>query len=321
VRSVELVEVAPRDGLQNDPADLPATAKVELVARVAAAGARRVEVASFVSPKAVPKMADAEAVVAGVRALGLVGVSLIGLVVNERGVARAAAAGVDEVNAVVVATDTFNRRNQGVPTSETLARLPELLGAAHAAGMRASVTVAAAFGCPFEGEVAVGRLVEVVAAVAGAGPEEVALADSIGVAVPADVAMRIPAVREVIGSAVPLRAHFHDTRNTAVANALAAVDLGVTALDASLGGLGGCPFAPAATGNVPTEDLVYALTRSGVAHGLDLDSLVASSRWLEGAVGHRLPAALPRAGGFPPPPTSKRVDGMQERSIAPGERA
>lgn len=302
MRSVELVEVAARDGLQNDPAELTTAAKVELVARVVAAGARRVEVTSFVSPRAVPKMADAEAVVAGVAGLGLSGVSLVGLVVNERGVARAGAAGVDEVNAVVVTTDTFNSANQGVPTSATLARLPDLVGAAHAAGMRASVTVAAAFGCPFEGEVPVGRLVEVVAAACDAGPDEVALADTIGVAVPADVAERFAAAREVTGSATPLRAHFHDTRNTGIANALAAVEAGVAALDASLGGLGGCPFAPAATGNVATEDLVYALTRSGVAHGLDLDRLLAASRWLAGAVGHALPAALPRARGFPPPP-------------------
>lgn len=302
MRSVELVEVAAREGLQNDPAELTTAAKVELVARVVAAGARRVEVTSFVSPRAVPKMADAEAVVAGVAGLGLSGVSLVGLVVNERGVARAGAAGVDEVNAVVVTTDTFNSANQGVPTSATLARLPDLVGAAHAAGMRASVTVAAAFGCPFEGEVPVGRLVEVVAAACDAGPDEVALADTIGVAVPADVAERFAAAREVTGSATPLRAHFHDTRNTGIANALAAVEAGVAALDASLGGLGGCPFAPAATGNVATEDLVYALTRSGVAHGLDLERLLAASRWLAGAVGHALPAALPRARGFPPPP-------------------
>lgn len=302
MKVVELVEVAARDGLQNDPADLPTSAKVELVERVVAAGVRRVEVTSFVSPTAVPKMADAEAVLEALRAgsSGLDGVALIGLVVNERGATRAAAAGVDEINSVVVVTDTFNRRNQGSSTSETLARLPDLLGAAHAAGLRASVTVAAAFGCPFEGEVPVGRLVEVVAAVVEAGPDEVALADSIGVAVPADVVQRVLAVRKVTGPELGLRAHFHDTRNTAVANALTAVGLGVAALDASLGGLGGCPFAPAATGNVPTEDLVYALTRSGVVHGLDLDALLGASRWLEVAVGHPLPAALPRAGGFPP---------------------
>jgi hydroxymethylglutaryl-CoA lyase len=303
VSTVEVVEVAARDGLQNDPSDLDSAAKVELIARVVAAGARRVEVASFVSAKAVPKMADAEEVVAGVADLGLVGVSLIGLVVNERGVARAGIAGVDEINAVVVATDTFNRANQGVATSETLARLPDLLGAARAAGMRTSVTVAAAFGCPFEGEVTVSRLVEVVAATVAAGPDEIALADTIGVAVPADVAERVAAIRAVTGSGTALRAHFHDTRNTGIANALAAVGAGVTALDASLGGLGGCPFAPAATGNVATEDLVYALTRSGIAHGLDLDGLIAASRWMAGTLGHPLPAALPRAGGFPPAPS------------------
>lgn len=299
--AVGIVEVSPRDGLQNDPSDLATAAKVELVARVVAAGARRVEVTSFVSRAAVPKMADAEAVVAALRERDLGGARLIGLVVNHRGVERAAAAGVDEVNAVVVATDTFNRRNQGVATSETLARLPELVGAAHAAGLAASVTVAAAFGCPFEGEVPLGRLAEVVAGVVAAGPDEVALADTIGVAVPPDVALRVPLVRELAGPDRPLRAHFHATRNTAIANALAAVETGVASLDASLGGLGGCPFAPAATGNVATEDLVYALGRSSVDHGLDLPALLEVSRWLAGAVGHGLPAALPRAGVFPPP--------------------
>lgn len=301
--SVEIVEVSPRDGLQNDPADLPTEAKVELVARCVAAGVRRLEVTSFVSPRAVPKMADAEALMDQLRSRpDLDGVTLIGLVVNERGVARAVAAQVHEVNAVVVASDTFNRRNQGLPSSETLARLPDLIGAVRQAGLRASVTIGASFGCPFEGEIPLGRLEEVAAAVVAAGPHEVALADTIGVAVPIDVKERVAMLRSLAGQGMRLRAHFHNTRNTAVASALAAVDAGVEALDSSLGGLGGCPFAPKATGNVATEDLAYALGRSRVETGLDLEALIGSSQWLAQAVDHPLPASVSRAGGFPPGP-------------------
>ena len=298
---VEIVEVAARDGLQNDSAELPTGVKVELMARAAAAGIRRLEATSFVSPKAVPKMADAEAVMEQVRGRPeLAGVTCIGLVVNERGVTRAASAGVQEVNAVVVASDTFSQRNQGATTAETLARLPDLIGAARQAGLRASVVIAASFGCPFEGEVPTGRLEEVAGAVVAAGPDEVALADTIGVAVPRDVTERLGMLRRLAGPGVRLRAHFHNTRNTAVACALAAVDAGVAALDSSLGGLGGCPFAPKATGNVATEDLAYALGRSGVDTGLDLGKLIDASHWLAGAVEHALPASVSRAGVFPP---------------------
>jgi hydroxymethylglutaryl-CoA lyase len=300
--AVEIVEVAPRDGLQNDPADLPTEAKAELVRRVVAAGARRVEVTSFVSPKVVPKMADAEAL------LGLLQedppgprgqVRLCGLVVNERGVARAAAAGVQEVNLVVVASDTFSRANQGAGTAETLARLPDLLGAARAAGLTTSVTIGASFGCPFEGEVPLGRLEEVAGAVAAAGPDELCLADTIGVAVPAQVTERVGAVSR-LAPGLALRCHFHDTRGTGTANAWAAYQAGVTSLDASLGGIGGCPFAPGATGNVATEDLAYLFARSGVATGLDLAALLAARTWLADALGHPTASALGRAGPFPP---------------------
>lgn len=295
---LSIVEVSPRDGLQNDPSDLPTAVKVELITRAVAAGARRLEVASFVSPKAVPKMADAEAVLEGLRSQGDLGASLIGLVVNERGVRRAAAAGVDEVNAVVVATDSFSQANQSMTTAQCLDSLGDLVGAAHDAGLPISVTISAAFGCAFEGEVPLGRVVDVAAAVAEAGPDEIALADTIGAAVPADVTARVRAVRPVVGG-VTLRAHFHDTRNTGVANALAAFEAGVTTLDASLGGTGGCPFSPGATGNVATEDLVYLFERSGVDTGLSLADLIATSRWLAGELGHPLPGMLSRAGLFP----------------------
>jgi hydroxymethylglutaryl-CoA lyase len=295
---VSIVEVSPRDGLQNDPSDPPTAVKVELITRAIAAGARRVEVASFVSPKAVPKMADAEAVLEGLRSQGDLGASLIGLVVNERGVRRAAAAGVDEVNAVVVATDSFSRANQSMTTAQCLDSLSDLVGAAHDAGLPISVTISAAFGCAFEGEVPLGRVLDVAAAVAEAGPDEIALADTIGAAVPADVTARVSAVRPVVGG-VALRAHFHDTRNTGVANAFAAFEAGITTLDASLGGTGGCPFSPGATGNVATEDLVYLFERSGVDTGLSLVDLIVTSRWLAGELGHPLPGMLSRAGPFP----------------------
>lgn len=297
--SVEIVEVSPRDGLQNDPASLSVSQKVRLVAEVVASGARRVEVTSFVSPRAVPKMADAEQVVGALRSSGLAGVRLVGLVVNERGVARAASAKVDEVNVVVVATDTFSVKNQGAATADCVARLRDLVAAAHESSLGVSVTVGASFGCPFEGEVPMARLEHVLAGVAATRPEELCLADTIGVAVPKDVRSRLALAREVAGPGTRLRAHFHDTRNTAVANALAAVEEGVQALDASLGGLGGCPFAPKATGNLATEDLVYALGRSGVGTGMDLSRLIAASEWLAEVVGHPLGAKVSRAGAFP----------------------
>ena len=292
-----IVEVAPRDGLQNDPADLSTDNKVRLVAKAAAAGIGRIEVTSFVGARAVPKMADAEAVVRKVKAT-VRDVSIIGLVVNRRGVERAAEAGVDEVNVVVAASDTFNLRNQSVPTGRSLSQLPELLTAARVAGLSVSVTIATSFGCPFEGEVPVSRLVDVAAAVAAAGADEIALADTIGVAVPTDVTERFAAIGQAVGAAFRLRAHFHNTRNTATANAVAALSAGVTTLDASLGGIGGCPFAPLATGNLATEDLVYLLDRMGISTGVSLERLLEGSRWLTETLGHPVSSLVSKAGGF-----------------------
>jgi hydroxymethylglutaryl-CoA lyase len=295
---IQLVEVSARDGLQNDPARLTTEQKVELVARCAGAGLRRAEVASFVNPKLVPQMADGEAVVAGVRASVPGPASWIGLVLNTRGFHRAAAAGVDEVNCVVGVTEEFSQRNQGMGTAEGIAVVAEVVPMARAAGIVPTVTLSVAFGCPFAGEVALDRLRGVVEAVAATGVEEVAIADTIGVAVPHDVGARVAAVRNLVGD-LRLRAHFHNTRNTGYANALAAADAGVTVLDASLGGIGGCPFAPRATGNIATEDLVYALHRSGYETGVDLDAAIAASEWLAGQLDRQLPAYLPRAGVFP----------------------
>lgn len=295
---VAIVEVSARDGLQNDPGRLATAQKVELIARCAAAGVTRAEVASFVNPRLVPQMADGEAVVAGVRARVPGRASWIGLVLNERGFERARAAGVDEVNCVVGVSEEFSRANQGMGTDEALDMAARVVPLAREAGMSATVTLSVAFGCPFSGEVPVDRLRRVVAGAAATGAGEVALADTIGVGVPRDVAARVAAARLELGG-LALRAHFHNTRNTGYANALAAAEVGVTVLDASLGGIGGCPFAPRATGNIATEDLVNALHRSGFDTGLDLDALVEASLWLADALGRVLPAYLPRAGVFP----------------------
>jgi hydroxymethylglutaryl-CoA lyase len=226
-------------------------------------------------------------------------VKYIGLVMNARGFERALACGVDEVNVVVVASDTFNRRNQGVGTDDSIKTLGEIAAAARGANMPLSVVVAAAFGCPFEGEMPIGRLVDVLGKIAEHAPREVALADTIGVGAPNEVTERFAAVKRLMPEAV-LRAHFHNTRNTGLANAYSAVAAGVTALDASVGGMGGCPFAPAATGNIPTEDLCYMLERMGVDTGLSVPALIEVSRWLEAQLGRGVPALLGRAGVFPP---------------------
>jgi hydroxymethylglutaryl-CoA lyase len=297
VRHVAIVEVGPRDGLQNEPTVLGADAKVSLVARAVAAGAKRIEVASFVNPSRVPQMADAEAVVAALAPVE--GVTYIGLVLNRRGMERALASGLAEVNTVVVATDGFGTKNQGQTIEASLDSFEELARMAREAGAAITATISVAFGCPYEGEVPVERVVEVAERAAAAGADEIALADTIGVASPGDVVLRVRAVGEVIGG-VPLRAHFHNTRNTGIANAYAALEAGVTVLDASIGGIGGCPFAPKATGNIATEDLVYMLDRMDVATGLDLARLIEIVPWLESQLDRPAPGMLARAGPFPP---------------------
>jgi hydroxymethylglutaryl-CoA lyase len=296
-RAVEIVEVGPRDGLQNEKKPIPTAAKLAYIEALVAAGVRRMEATSFVHPGRVPQMADAEDVMAGVPRRD--DVSYIGLVVNGRGLDRALAAGVDEVNVVVVATETFSQRNQGMSLEEGVRSFEEICGRAQAAtdGPRVTATIGASFGCPFEGEVPPARVAELVRRAAAAGADEIALADTIGVGVPADVRRLVTAVREVTD--LPLRFHFHNTRNTGYANALAAVELGAAALDSSAGGIGGCPFAPAATGNIATEDLAYGLRRSGIESGLDLDGLVAAGALVGRELEITLPALLGRAGDFP----------------------
>lgn len=297
-RTIEIVEVGPRDGLQSEPGVMPTEAKIEFIHRLVDAGIRRLEVTSFVNPKKVPQMADAEQVLAGIRRQA--GVYYVGLVLNRKGFDRAVAAGCNEIGMAVVASDTFNRRNQGVGTEESIAAWLEIAAAAHAAGVRPQVTVSAAFGCPFEGEIAVDRVIEVARRVAEGNPYEIAFADTIGVGVPSQVTEIIGRARAALPG-MNLRAHFHNTRNTGIANAYAAIEAGVHSLDASTGGIGGCPFAPAATGNIPTEDLVYMLQRSGIDSGVDLDKLIAIGAWLQQTLGRTVPSMLVKAGGFPRP--------------------
>ncbi len=296
MRAVEIVEVGARDGLQNEPDILPTATKVALIRRAIGAGIRRIETVSFVNPRRVPQMADAEEVMAALEETN--DVTYVGLVLNERGAQRALATKVHELGAVAVATNTFAMRNQGQTSDESVAIAKAIVGLAKAGGRAGQVTISAAFGCPFEGEVDPDRVVAMAAEIAKCNPREIALADTIGVAVPSQVTSLIVKVRAVIG-AIPLRAHFHNTRNTGLANAWAAYEAGVTTLDSSLGGLGGCPFAPKATGNIPTEDLAYLLARSGVATGLDLDKLIEVGMWLTDTMGRALPAMVSRAGNFP----------------------
>jgi len=293
---VEIFEVGPRDGLQNEPGVVPTATKIELIERMIAAGLRRIEVASFVNPARVPQMADAEEILR--RLPRRVGVSYVGLVLNRRGFDRAVAAGCDEIGMAVVASDTFNRRNQGASTAESIAAWHDIAAAARAAGIRAQVTISAVCGCPFEGEVPSARVVDIARQVAESAPCEIALADTIGVGVPAQVTDLVHQVGAAVPS-IPLRGHFHNTRNTGLANAYAAVEAGIRVLDASLGGIGGCPFAPAATGNIPTEDLVYMLHRSGFETGVSLEKLIDASGWLQERLGRPVPGMLVKAGGFP----------------------
>lgn len=293
---IQIVEVGPRDGLQNESVIVSTEAKLSLIDHLVQSGLRRIEAVSFAHPEYVPQMADAEAVMDGVDRSA--GVSFIGLVMNRRGWNRAAAAGVDEINIPVFATDTFNRRNQGVDTEESVAELAAIAVEAAAEGIPVTATISVAWGCPFEGEVAVSRLVEVADRVAQANIAEIAFGDTIGVADPWSVRRRLQAVRDVTRG-IPTRVHFHDTRNTGIANVYAAIEEGVTTIDASVGGIGGCPFAPAATGNIPTDDLVYMLNRAGFAHGVILERLIGVSDELESTLGKTVPAMLPKAGDFP----------------------
>ena len=296
-KDVTIVEVSPRDGLQNESVIISADAKVELLERLVAAGAKRIEAVSFAHPKLVPAMADAEQVME--RAPRVEGVSYAGLVLNRRGLSRALAAGVDEVNVVVCVSDTFSEKNQNVSAREAMRAAEAVVEEARSHGLFTTVTLATAFGCPFEGEVALDRVVELAVEASHSGADELCLADTVGVGVPSQVRDLTDAVAAAVEGEPHLRFHFHNTRNTGFANAAAAVDMGVSVLDASAGGIGGCPFAPAATGNIATDDLVYMLERMGMSTGVDLETLMPTSAFLSEELRHEVPALLPRAGMFP----------------------
>jgi isopropylmalate/homocitrate/citramalate synthase len=295
VSTVTLCDVAPRDGLQNQSRILERTVRAEFVDRLAATGLPRIEAVSFVDPGRVPQMAGAEEVITMIERRP--GVIYAGLVLNERGYDRLLATGLDEVHFAFAATETFNQRNQGAAVADSVAAAARTVARAREDGLRSTVTIGASFGCPFEGRVDPGRVAEIAAQVADAAPDEIVLADTIGVGVPRRVRELVSVVAQL---GLPVGAHLHNTRNTGYANAVAAVAAGATLLDASLGGIGGCPFAPRATGNIATEDLVYLLHGEGIETGVDLDALIGVAEWLEKALGHQLEGQVYRAGTFAP---------------------
>ncbi len=299
---LELVEVSPRDGLQNEPGVVDTANKLAIIAHIEAAGFKRLEAASFVNPKKVPQMADGDAIFERIRGADSSAnneISYIALALNLRGVERALAAGAKEINYVFCASDGFSIRNNGGTVEETFRVWPEVAAAAKAGGARLSATISTAFGCPFDGEVPVARVVSVAERCAAENIFELAIADTIGVGAPSDVHERVRAVKGAIPPHIQMRAHFHNTRNTALANAVAAVEEGVRVLDGSLAGIGGCPFAPGAAGNVPTEDLLYMFTRMGFDTGVDFDQAIEAARFIGGVLGRQTPGMASRAPKWP----------------------
>jgi isopropylmalate/homocitrate/citramalate synthase len=294
--AVVICDVGPRDGLQNEAKILDTETRADLVNRLADADLPRIEAVSFVNPARVPQMADAEEVVAAVDRRP--GVAYAGLVLNEKGYERLAQTELDEVHFAFAASETFNLRNQNATVEDSVGAAGRIVTRAHGDGIRATVTVGTAFGCPFEGAVDPGRVLELARTLAAAGADEVVFADTVGVAVPRQI-------REVVAPAVvelscPVGVHLHNTRNTGFANAHASIEAGAAVLDASVGGIGGCPFAPRATGNISTEDLVYMLHGEGIETGVDLDALIRVAEWLEGILGRQLEGQVYRAGSFAP---------------------
>lgn len=294
---IEFIEVGPRDGLQNEKVLVSTENKLGLINRAIDAGVGRIEVASFVNPKRVPQMADAEEVCAGLPVNEAV--TYIGLVLNLRGAERAIATGrINQLGAVAVASEQFAIANQGQSSDESVDACKAIIAAAKAAELTGQATISAAFGCPFEGEVSEDKVLSMAVSLAAADPFEIALADTIGVANPAHVARLVARVKEAI-SPIPVRVHFHNTRGTGLANVWAAIEAGATRVDASIGGLGGCPFAPGATGNVCSEDVLFMLERAGIDTGVDLDKMIAANHWISEIMGKELPGMLAKAPAFP----------------------
>ena len=293
---ISILEVGPRDGLQSEPEILPTEVKKEFITRTINAGIKQIEVTSFVHPKKVPQMADAEKLVESLPEND--DVTYIGLIMNQRGFERARDCGIDEVGMVIVSTDTYNMKNQNVVTQESIDNWLSIAAEAKSAGIRTSVVIACSFGCPYEGEIDPEHIASIAEQVLEGKPDVLGLADSVGVAVPSQIKRTFSLVKELAPS-IPLRTHLHNTRNTGLANAAAAVEAGVSIIDASTGGIGGCPFAPRATGNIPTDDLLYMLDRSGIETGVNLRQVVKTTDWLEEQLGRAVPAMVPKAGIFP----------------------
>lgn len=296
-RKIEICEVGPRDGLQNEDRVWSVDERIELINRLSGTGVSRIEAVSFVNPKRVPQMADADAVMAGIERQP--GCRYAGLALNARGIERAIESGVDEVRFAVVASETFSRRNQGASIAETIAQLGSMVPRIDDAGLKLGVTIAAAFGCPFEGEVDQDTVTGIAGKLAAMGVDEIGLADTIGSGVPSQVRELFRAVRDAAGADTPIGGHFHNTRNTGYANAVAAVETGAAFLDSSLGGIGGCPFAPRATGNIASEDLSFMLRNMGYETGVDLDKLIATANWVEQKFDREIPGQIMKAGLFP----------------------
>ena len=293
---ISILEVGPRDGLQSEPEILPTEVKKEFITRTIDAGIKQIEVTSFVHPKKVPQMADAEKLVESLPEND--DVTYIGLIMNQRGFERARDCGIDEVGMVIVSTDTYNMKNQNVVTQESIDNWLSIAAEAKSAGIRTSVVIACSFGCPYEGEIDPEHIASIAEQILEGKPDVLGLADSVGVAVPSQIKETFSLIKELDPS-IPLRTHLHNTRNTGLANAAAAVEAGVSIIDASTGGIGGCPFAPRATGNIPTDDLLYMLDRSGIETGVDLRQVVKTTDWLEEQLGRAVPAMVPKAGIFP----------------------
>ena len=294
---VSICDVAARDGLQSEKRIWSVAERVELINRLAKTGIRRIEAVSFVNPKRVPQMADAEKVMAQIDRE--VDVRIAGLALNMKGVERALDAGVDEVRYVVVASETFNQKNQGASIAETMTGLESIAGRVKASGKVFSAVIGASFGCPFEGEITTEAVVNIGVRLQALGVDEILLADTIGCAVPSEVRERVEALQSVLEDSTAIGGHFHNTRNTGIANAVAAVESGVRILDASVGGIGGCPFAPRATGNISTEDLVYILRNMGYETSIDLPQLIDVATWVEDYFDDPLPGQVMKAGLFP----------------------
>jgi isopropylmalate/homocitrate/citramalate synthase len=291
--NVTVCDVGPRDGLQNDREILAPEVRAELCDRLAATGLRRIEAGSFVNPARVPQMAGTEEVFAGLHRQD--GVVYAALALNSRGVQRALDAGADEIHLAYPLSDTFAQRNQGMTLAEAADAAETMIGESHAAGLRVTITLGASFGCPFEGKVDPGVVSDNAARMVAAGVDEVVLADTIGVGVPAQVRRLLPDVLAQANGR-PVGLHLHNTRNTGYANALTGIEHGATVFDASIGGLGGCPFAPRATGNIATEDLLYLFDGEGIDTGVDIDGLIATAEWLAEVLGRDLPGLVYKAG-------------------------